>query len=247
MGDFRRYVSFLRLIAGRQRDRETYMKFQRAQARLIVGELEAKGIDISQGRFLELGCGHGGFSSVFLAKAEDFSAADIMRPDELLKKHKGVKFIQFDFERRFPVKDGSFDIVFSSSVIEHLHDPEHFLREIRRILSPQGMLILTFPPFYTPHGGHVFKPFHYFGERLACRLTKWFKGHDAQSYEKAYGSWGLFVLSLRTVERLLVRTGFVTKKEWVRFSPINFTKVPLLREFLSWQGHFVCVPGARRR
>jgi SAM-dependent methyltransferase len=40
---------------------------------------------------------------------------------------------------------GSFDAVFSSEVIEHLHDPEAFLKGARRALRPGGYLVITSP------------------------------------------------------------------------------------------------------
>jgi len=47
-------------------------------------------------------------------------------------------------------------------------------------------------------------------------------------------------LKLSDVEKLITISGFKIKKEWVRYSPINFTKIPFLREVLSWQVHFLC-------
>ena len=53
----------------------------------------------------------------------------------------------FDVERdTFPYDDESMDVVLACEIIEHLaHDPLHMLREIRRILRHDGMLILTTP------------------------------------------------------------------------------------------------------
>ncbi len=39
-------------------------------------------------------------------------------------------------------------------VIEHLDDATIALRNIRRILKPGGALYVTFPPYYSPFGGH---------------------------------------------------------------------------------------------
>jgi len=59
---------------------------------------------------------------------------------------------QFDFQHfnteneTFPWENNTFDVVIFAEIIEHLtHDPCQVLREIRRILRPNGILILTTP------------------------------------------------------------------------------------------------------
>jgi 2-polyprenyl-3-methyl-5-hydroxy-6-metoxy-1,4-benzoquinol methylase len=46
-------------------------------------------------------------------------------------------------ELHFP--DGAFSVVHFSHVIEHVPDPPRMLREVRRILAPDGMAIITTP------------------------------------------------------------------------------------------------------
>ena len=54
---------------------------------------------------------------------------------------------QFNCEKdRFPYADDSFDVVLFCEIIEHLlADPVHALGEIRRVLKPDGILVLTTP------------------------------------------------------------------------------------------------------
>lgn len=233
------FFKLFSLSLRRKQSENNYIKFQQFQANLILNELKNKKINFKEGKFLELGCGKGGYSLSFIKEVNDFSAADISVPKLILEQNKEINFIQFDFEENFLIKNEIYDTIFCASVIEHIKNKNNFLREIKRILKNDGKLILTFPPFYTPVGGHVFKPFHYFGEKIACKLTSLFKNHHAISYEKAYGSWGLYPLKLKDVENDLKKEGFIIKKEWVRFAP-NFTKIPFLREILSWQVHFLC-------
>src|SRR6185437_4736414 len=42
-----------------------------------------------------------------------------------------------------PFADGSFDLVLCSQAIEHLLDPELGMRELARVLTPGGTLVLT--------------------------------------------------------------------------------------------------------
>ena len=58
-----------------------------------------------------------------------------------------------DMKRIFP-KNASIDAIVSFEGIEHLHDPESFLAEARRLLKPEGFMMISTPR--KPHGS----PFH---------------------------------------------------------------------------------------
>lgn len=56
---------------------------------------------------------------------------------------------------RWPVQDGSIDVVLATETLEHVPDPAVFLAEARRVLRPGGRLIVTVPFaarwHYIPH------------------------------------------------------------------------------------------------
>jgi 2-polyprenyl-3-methyl-5-hydroxy-6-metoxy-1,4-benzoquinol methylase len=52
------------------------------------------------------------------------------------------------------LESGSFDVIFSKSVIEHLFDPSKFVSECRRVLKPGGRIIVM-----TPDWGSTMKIF----------------------------------------------------------------------------------------
>jgi SAM-dependent methyltransferase len=57
-----------------------------------------------------------------------------------------------------PAPDDYFDVVFSWSVFEHVDQPIRMLREIRRVLKPDGYLFLQLWPFFgSQHGGHLWQ------------------------------------------------------------------------------------------
>lgn len=58
---------------------------------------------------------------------------------------KGLKVIRGDLNRGLPFKDESFDCIFGLSVLEHLINGCHFLKEANSLLTPGGHLILVTP------------------------------------------------------------------------------------------------------
>ncbi len=59
-----------------------------------------------------------------------------------------------------PAPDHEYDVVFSWSAFEHIESPVAMAREIRRVLRPDGVLMLQLHPFYlSEHGPHLWRWF----------------------------------------------------------------------------------------
>jgi 2-polyprenyl-6-hydroxyphenyl methylase/3-demethylubiquinone-9 3-methyltransferase len=56
-----------------------------------------------------------------------------------------VRTLDLDAHGLAAYEDGSFELVVCSDVIEHLENPARLLREISRVLRPEGELFLSFP------------------------------------------------------------------------------------------------------
>jgi 2-polyprenyl-3-methyl-5-hydroxy-6-metoxy-1,4-benzoquinol methylase len=94
-------------------------------------------------RVLDAPCG--GSAALTLAMIEQgFSAvgADL---DHEAETRLGKVFERVNLDGRLPWQDQSFDAVFTTEGIEHLENHFSFLREMRRILKPGGVLVLTTP------------------------------------------------------------------------------------------------------
>lgn len=57
-------------------------------------------------------------------------------------RQKSFLVAQANLDNCFPVRDSSIDVISADQVIEHLVDPDTFLAEAWRVLSPDGRLVL---------------------------------------------------------------------------------------------------------
>jgi 2-polyprenyl-6-hydroxyphenyl methylase/3-demethylubiquinone-9 3-methyltransferase len=57
-----------------------------------------------------------------------------------------VNWIQSDVQSIDALKNGAYDGVLCSSVVEYLDRPDVLLKEVARILSPGGVLVISLPP-----------------------------------------------------------------------------------------------------
>ena len=103
-------------------------------------------------RALDLGCGTGDFTAALARAGADAVGADVAEAalERARSRHPGLHFRLVPFDGPLPFDDGSFDLVWSSEVIEHVADTGRWLSEVRRVLVPRGGLLLT-----TPSHGRV--------------------------------------------------------------------------------------------
>jgi SAM-dependent methyltransferase len=93
-------------------------------------------------RILEIGAGTGQQALEFLNRGFDVSAIDV--PDSLYAAVQVFPVREYDGVS-IPFPDRSFDIVFSSSVLEHVPELEHLHAEIRRVLKDDGRVVHVVP------------------------------------------------------------------------------------------------------
>ena len=241
--------SFLNLLAAarkRQESAESYRTFQGIQAGLLQRYMQRQQIDFSSSVVLDLGCGHGGYSQLFESQGAQVLSCDFERVSrEFFDLNvSGGRAFQAD-ATSLPVKSDSVDFVFCASLIEHVADPVQLVEEMYRILKPGGRAYLSFPPFYSPVGGHQFKPFHLLGQPASIRIYKWlshYRGHDevdGDDFADAFGYWGLYPRTIGGVRRWVVNAGFEVLDQSTRYWPINVSKVPFVAEFITWHVQFM--------
>lgn len=108
--------------------------------------------ELAQGKIvLDAACGDG-YGSRLLAAAAAFVFGVDISLDTVVRAsakypHPRLRFLQGSVTA-LPLRDNSVDIVASFETIEHLADHEGMLAEIRRVLRPDGMLVMSSPDKY---------------------------------------------------------------------------------------------------
>ena len=92
---------------------------------------------------LDLGCGSGIYFNLFKQYARDIDGIDVAEQSVVLCKEKGYRVVKLADAVALPFPDESFDCVFTSEVLEHVEDHVMMLKEINRVLKPNGILLLT--------------------------------------------------------------------------------------------------------
>ena len=226
-------INLYRLAKNRNKSEKNYFDFEKFQAEMVIGSLKRKNIRLKGAKALDIGSGRGGYSDALKENDAYVISLDIDTDRSLNNKN----FVNADASS-LPFKPSSFDIVFCSSVIEHLKYPKSMLLEIKRILKKNGICYLSFPPFWSPVGAHQFKPFHYLGEKTAIKLArKFYKVRSHSSYDDEYGR--LYIMTISKAKKLLRESGLRIIGVSTRHFPVNLAKIPFLNELLTWHIEFL--------
>jgi SAM-dependent methyltransferase len=104
---------------------------------------------------LDVGCGDGTSLDWLRNMGWDAKGCEIDPAAVEAARKRGFDVVQ-GTAADFP--DQTFDVVTSSHVLEHVHDPKEFLEECRRILRPGGQVVAITPntrsPLLEEHGRH---------------------------------------------------------------------------------------------
>jgi 2-polyprenyl-3-methyl-5-hydroxy-6-metoxy-1,4-benzoquinol methylase len=122
------------------------------RASLLRCELAVKLANIqNNSKVCDIGCNYGQMRTIFekLGAKCEYYGVDITEEviREAKKNGKG-DFAVCDAMQGLPFSEAQFNYVFCLEVIEHVENPTLLLREIRRILKDEGVLILSTPNPY---------------------------------------------------------------------------------------------------
>ena len=95
---------------------------------------------------LDAGCGQGAISSIISEKAKKLYSIDIGEKALESTKKNILNTNNVVFKKasllNIPFEDNSFDFIVSNGVIHHTPNPKRALDELRRVLKPEGELLL---------------------------------------------------------------------------------------------------------
>lgn len=133
-----------------------------------------------------------------------------------------------------PFADGSFDVTYSSNVLEHVPDPWLMADEMVRVTKPGGLVFLSYTLWWGPWGGHETAPWHYLGGHRAARRYTRRHGHPPKNvfgqslFPVTAGAGMRWARSRAGVDVLAVMPRYLPRWSWW------ILKVPGLREVLTW-------------
>ena len=129
---------------------------------------------------LDIGCGPGYYSSILLDKGWNVTAIDVDPKNiDAVKTIATETFLGDAHRILLEQPERKYDLVIALEIIEHLSkgDGEILLGDIRRVLKPEGVLLISTPNKFSPEGLVE----HYYAEKIMGR-RKWTAWDDTHRY-----------------------------------------------------------------
>ncbi|MFG3051508.1 class I SAM-dependent methyltransferase [Kitasatospora sp. NPDC048239] len=134
------------VMAERYRERTRPRPGDEAYAHLLdLREALAAAVDDAKGVWLDFGAGTSPYRGLFREAA--------LKTAELGGAEGYSVDYQLNEDGSCPAPDDTFDGVLSTQVLEHVDDPDAYLREAFRLLRPGGRLVLSTHGVWEDHGG----------------------------------------------------------------------------------------------
>jgi SAM-dependent methyltransferase len=94
---------------------------------------------------VDLGCDDGSLTVRLAARAgaTEVHGVEIVEERARIAAERGIRISSTDLNEALPYANGTFDLVCSNQVIEHLLDTDLFVREIKRVLKPGGYAVVS--------------------------------------------------------------------------------------------------------
>ena len=108
--------------------------------------LKTISLALPPGPLLDIGCGSMPYKDLFKL-ASPYHGLEIDH-----QRNRDNPLVDFFYNGKLlPFPNSTYSVIFSSQVLEHSFEPELLLSECRRVLKPDGMLLLTMPFMWPEH------------------------------------------------------------------------------------------------
>lgn len=143
---------------------ELFYERYRSAAEIISSKLASRPTATAPLRVLDVGCGEGFFKFFLNDLPAEWHGIEIWEDRAKYCERLGYKVHRIDMEQDdLPWPSNHFDVILASHVIEHIHDVPRALGQIKRVLKPDGLLLVatpTKPPLVAPLMNWLYKLRH---------------------------------------------------------------------------------------
>lgn len=185
-------------------------------------------------RLVDVGGGPGFFADAFAGRGATYVAVDADAGEMRLHgRAPGPRTVQASGDA-LPFRDCSFDVAYSSNVLEHVPRPWDVAAEMVRVVRPGGTIVITYTLWFGPWGGHETSPWHLVGGHRAARRYMRHHGHPPKNVYRE----SLFPLTARAglewarrcpdVDIVAAEPRYLPRQaRWV-------VNLPVIREVATW-------------
>lgn len=203
---------------------------------------------------IDIGCGDGSLLFRYLKQSpHEFYGVEGAPPLKEQAEKRGIKVFSYDLNGRWPFEDSKFDVVFSSQVIEHVHNTRLFVEEAYRVLKPGGTAIVTSENLCSLLNcvalGLGYTPFslmqtcgRYLGNPLGLHYNEPITEPLPIDHPAFAGVSGhIRVLTVRQARELFALTGFEVTARSVSILPLPDLLSRSLERITPNRGHYLLV------
>jgi SAM-dependent methyltransferase len=207
--------------------------------------------------YVDVGCGHGDLAlALTQAGATDVTGVDIVER-HVAEAAVTTQRVEVGYRPTFVCADINtwrtdklFDVVISNEALEHIAQPDEFIRSLGRILKPGGVAFLAFGPlFHSPVGDHLNEFFRVelpwrgvlFSEKALLRLRQEFfrPGDPIDRFQDMVGGLNLMRFSefLRYVSEAGLDLDFLSVNPQLKsIPPLHWIseilrRIPVVRDY----------------
>jgi methionine biosynthesis protein MetW len=177
-------------------------------------------------KVLDIGCYDGFITEKIKNYGNEVTGIELSKEGAKICRSRGIECVEQDLESKFPFEDNSFDVVFGGEIIEHIFDTDKLLQEIKRILKPNGHIVLS-----TPNIAALTRRL-----RLLLGINPHIDiGLISPSGKVSAGHIRYF--TIKSMKELLKRNGLrvtSTKTDFILFNSLRLIKLGKLFPTLGW-------------